>query len=75
MKITQVCNQYVLNASEGIIIVFDKAVMPNETMLVLSRATNAIHESRNIQTATLMGEPMIEALREMHKLDIKVEIA
>ena len=75
MKITKVHNQYVLNANEGLITVFDKAVISNEIMLILSRVTNAVPGGMDIQTVTLMGEPMIEALKEMHRLDIKVAVA
>ena len=68
IKITKGHNQYVLNADTGLVVTFERAEIYYEMMLVLKRKVAGVV----VGVATLMGDPMLEALKEMHKLDIKV---
>ena len=68
IEITKGHNQYVLNADTGLTVTFERAEIYYEMMLVLKRKVAGVV----VGVATLMGDPMLEALKEMHKLDIKV---
>ena len=68
IKITKGHNQYVLNADTGLVVTFERAEIYYEMMLVLKRKVAGVV----VSIATLMGDPMLEALQEMHELDIKV---
>ena len=68
IKITKGHNQYVLNADTGLVVTFERAEIYYEMMLVLKRKVAGVV----VGVATLMGDPMLEALQEMHELDIKV---
>ena len=67
IKITKGHNQYILNADTGLVVTFETAEMYG-TMLVLKRKVAGV----TVGVATLMGDPMLEALQEMHELGIKV---
>jgi hypothetical protein len=67
IKITKGHNQYVLNAGTGLVVTFETAEMYG-TMLVLKRKA----AGWVVGVATLMGDPMLEALEQMHELGIKV---
>ena len=56
----------VLNA-DGIVIVFDAAVLHDELYLIL--------RYNNIPVATIFYGTMMQALERMNELDIKVEVA
>ena len=68
IEITKGHNQYVLNADTGLVVTFERAEIYYEMMLVLKRKVAGVV----VGVATLMGDPMLEALKEMHELDIKV---
>jgi hypothetical protein len=68
IKITKGHNQYVLNADTGLVVTFERAEIYYEMMLVLKRKVAGV----TVSIATLMGDPMLEALQEMHELGIKV---
>ena len=68
IEITKGHNQYILNADTGLVVTFERAEIYYEMMLVLKRKVAGVV----VGVATLMGDPMLEALKEMHKLDIKV---
>ena len=68
IKITKGHNQYIFNADTGLVVTFERAEIYYEMMLVLKRKVAGVV----VGVATLMGDPMLEALKEMHKLDIKV---
>ena len=68
IKITKGHNQYVLNADTGLVVTFETAEIYYEMMLVLKRKVAGVV----VGVATLMDDPMLEALQEMHELDIKV---
>ena len=68
IEITKGHNQYVLNADTGLVVTFERAEIYYEMMLVLKRKVAGVV----VGVATLMDDPMNEALQEMHKLDIKV---
>ena len=77
IKITQVANQYVLNINEGAVTVFETAEIHSKIMLVLKRKDHRFDNKGNtsikqVGVQTLMGVPMIDALIEMHRLDIDV---
>ena len=68
IKITKGHNQYVLNADTGLVVTFETAEMLYGMMLVLKRKVAGV----TVSIATLMDDPMNEALEQMHELDIKV---
>tara|TARA_R110000851_G_scaffold253630_1_gene406151 strand:- start:209 stop:454 length:246 start_codon:yes stop_codon:yes gene_type:complete len=76
IKITQVANQYVLNINYGAVTVFETAEIHSEIMLVLKRKVRCFENekefTKSMGVQTLMGEPMLHALKEMHRLDIDV---
>jgi len=76
LKITQVANQYVLN-NNGLVVVFDTVENPMDIMLVLKRKVNIFDSKgstlgKSVGVCTLMDDAMIDALKEMHRLDIDV---
>jgi hypothetical protein len=68
IKITKGHDQYILNADTGLVVTFETAKIYYEMMLVLKRKVAGV----TVSIATLMGDPMKEALEQMHELDIKV---
>ena len=68
IKIIKGHNQYVLNADTGIVVTFETAEMLYGMMLVLKRKVAGV----TVSIATLMDDPMNEALEQMHELGIKV---
>ena len=68
IEITKGHNQYVLNADTGLVVTFETAEMLYGMMLVLKRKVAGV----TVSIATLMDDPMNEALEQMHELDIKV---
>jgi hypothetical protein len=68
IKITKGHNQYVLNADTGLVVTFETAEMLYGMMLVLKRKVAGV----TVSIATLMDDPMNEALEQMHELGIKV---
>ena len=68
IKITKGHNQYILNADTGLVVTFERAEIYYEMMLVLKRKVAGV----TVGVATLMGDPMNEALEQMHELDIKL---
>ena len=68
IKITKGHNQYVLNADTGLVVTFETAEMLYGMMLVLKRKVAGV----TVSIATLMDDPMNEALQAMHELGIKV---
>ena len=68
IEITKGHNQYVLNADTGLVVTFETAEMLYGMMLVLKRKVAGV----TVSIATLMDDPMNEALEQMHELGIKV---
>ena len=68
IEITKGHNQYVLNADTGLVVTFERAEIYYEMMLVLKRKVAGVV----VGVATLMDDPMNEALEQMHELGIKV---
>tara|TARA_R110000851_G_scaffold330481_1_gene503361 strand:- start:507 stop:752 length:246 start_codon:yes stop_codon:yes gene_type:complete len=68
IKITKGHNQYVLNSDTGLVVTFETAEMLYGMMLVLKRKVAGV----TVGVATLMGDPMNEALEQMHELGIKM---
>jgi hypothetical protein len=77
LKITKVNDQYVLNINLGAVTVFETVEIHSGIMLVLKREDRRFDNKGNVSShqvgvQTLMGDPMIEALEQMHELSIKV---
>ena len=68
IKITKGHNQYILNADTGLVVTFERAEIYYEMMLVLKRKVAGVV----VGVATLMDDPMNEALEQMRELGIKV---